>query len=788
MPHCISTRQEQDWKGRRLSRNTSKPRMPAEFLATDQEEKNLKRIPLIGILLVALAGPGCIRKTQSTTLQAPSPEWLPALASKDDYMKLAHSDERNLSYVKFTLEEKTEDNKIYFQNTQKYPFHLEFLRATFPRFANLTMPEFETLIFGPATREFLAGGIFLGQNIQVPGLPGTADAMGFNIYFKDNVINVDDVAKAHARMKNALPWIADRVVYVFDEPRDFFRYRNPLQQKGVPSFLLEKFIGAGQQPIAYNAATSYGYLRKLSPAELANTEYSSKDIIVIENIPIDLSPVAGVLSSLPQVPHSHVIFRAVNMKIPDLYVPNLLQQPSVQANLGKLVKLSVQTNGQWTIQGPNDISPQQLQAEADAWFRSRIPQLPEPRADLSVSGIFDFQANKPTPNIVTGYGAKGTNFALLDSALREANIDRGYFAGGFLLPYSFYAKHMNQTLPIKACDKGSRKCAEDYGDACSAAVAKCSAVANARGTLGNFIQQTITPETVPSLLGDPRLRKATLYMIQYAIKKTPLEVGVQGLLEGEMARRWTPTSRIRFRSSSNAEDMPGLTGAGLYTSKSGCLADKGKDDGAGSSCMTPTERARTQARIAKLTALNDPTLAALIKDLQDSLTDVDTPEDGLRGVYASLWNERAFLSRDYYAMDHHKVYMGVLVHPSFVDETANGVAVAEEINGQFQVDAVVQADDISITNPEVPGAVPERIIATLAPGAAQLASLKRISQSNQVAGGTVLSDAQVLSLVQQMDIVYRAFRQFYGDATRRLDLELIRGAQGQMLIKQARPL
>ena len=75
---------------------------------------------------------------------------------------------------------------------------------------------------------------------------------------------------------------------------------------------------------------------------------------------------------------------------------------------------------------------------------------------------------------------------------------------------------------------------------------------------------------------------------------------------------------LRYRSSTNNEDLPGFNGAGLYDSKT----------------QHPEE----------------------------------TTEDGisksLKQVYASLWNFRAFTERDFYRVDHKAAAMGVLVHPT----------------------------------------------------------------------------------------------------------------------------
>ena len=77
----------------------------------------------------------------------------------------------------------------------------------------------------------------------------------------------------------------------------------------------------------------------------------------------------------------------------------------------------------------------------------------------------------------------------------------------------------------------------------------------------------------------------------------------------------------RYRSSTNNEDLPGFSGAGLYDSKS----------------QKPSE-------------------------------DEDDLAKSLKEVYASLWNFRAFTERDFHRIDHLEAAMGVLVHPSYQDE------------------------------------------------------------------------------------------------------------------------
>jgi hypothetical protein len=115
------------------------------------------------------------------------------------------------------------------------------------------------------------------------------------------------------------------------------------------------------------------------------------------------------------------------------------------------------------------------------------------------------------------------------------------------------------------------------------------------------------------------------------------------------------TRKIRFRSSSNAEDLPSFSAAGLYESHSGCVLDDllpGSDDEC--ECDPLDDKRRSVFR-------------------------------AIRKVYASLYNEQAFLERRRSGIKEEEVGMAVLVHHSFPDtiELANGVANVDFFSSNY---------------------------------------------------------------------------------------------------------
>ena len=174
---------------------------------------------------------------------------------------------------------------------------------------------------------------------------------------------------------------------------------------------------------------------------------------------------------------------------------------------------------------------------------------------------------------------------------------------------------------------------------------------------------------------------------------------------------------LRYRSSTNNEDLPNFSGAGLYDSKT----------------QDPEE------------------------------TEEDGIDKSLKGVFASLWNFRAFVERDFYRIDHKKTAMGILVHPNYTDEWVNGVAVSFDPlygkAGHHYVNSQVGED--LVTNPEA-YSLPEELL--LKPDG----SYTILHYSNQVESVQLLmSDSQMRQLRRHLDSIHDHFEGLYDPAMNR---------------------
>lgn len=706
-------------------------------------------------------------------------KYLPEILSRWDFLKLVKNTDRG-DYVKFLIDH-SDGERAYFQDTGHYPFHFPFLKSEILKFSGLTAQIYENLVFSPGQKIFSAGAIYYLPCSHL-NLYEKKDLLGFNVYFKHQ-ISVAEINKVAVTLRERVPFVQNRLVYLFQNQRDYFKFKKRLSKIGISSVPMNRFFKTIERPTAYHSATSYGYLKSISPREYQEGNYTNKDILIFSRVPLDIGPLSGVISIAPQVPNSHVVLRTVNQNIPNIYIPKALDEQSIKSHLGQLIKFTVSPQGSWKLEGAAQLGPEVLQKESNAYFKSRRPDLPPLEFDLRESKIFSINEKTPSPALAKIYGAKGANFALMNQVLKQQGHNRELFRGTFLIPFSWYANFLQ--APISQGQKGrvSDACKKKKRKHCQ----RLAKMAQPSQNLSSLINALVAPPLTEYMLANSSFRKEALWYLRSLIKGQSIPAASLELLRITINKNYPSSTRMRFRSSTNAEDLPGINGAGLYDSKAACLADELTPDENKSACRSKGEILRLDQLIASLRK-NPNENTQLIAQMEKKKSKKYPLEKAIKGVYASMWNERAFLYRNYLGLDQQKVFMGILVHPSFTDESANGVVISRESGGSIELNVTAQIGDISITNPILPNTSPDYF--TLKQRSDGNVLAEYYGRSNQTRNSLpVLSPKEIDSLYQQTQVLHERIKKIYaykGEVS--FDLEFKRDAQGEILIKQIRPL
>ncbi|HEY8946631.1 MAG TPA: PEP/pyruvate-binding domain-containing protein, partial [Polyangiaceae bacterium] len=385
--------------------------------------------------------------------------------------------------------------------------------------------------------------------------------------------------------------------------------------------------------------------------------------------------------------------------------------------LGELVRFEV-SNGAYSLRGAT------LQ-EAEAFWSSRTPQRFVPAFDSSLTGIPSFDELGFTDSIRVG--AKAANLAELSRLLGDQAP-----RAGLAIPFHYYEEFMNtSSTSVELCDRAAAACAESGRDmdACGQARALC--ITGGAETFTEFLHRLLDDA---SFNQDTVLRDALLANVRYFIEHTPVSWQFAELLDGRVATVFGP-ARIKIRSSTNTEDLPGFSGAGLYNSHR--------------AYATGSEAA---SRV-------------------------------VTKVFASTWSFRAFEERSFWNIDHGSVRMGCVLNEAFSDELANGVLVTQNVANPsiYGMYVNVQVGEESVTNPSQ-GALPE-IFAILGDTGYQV-SRERFSSLSP--GEPILSDGEVASLYDAGEQTHAHFAKLYGRDTV-LEIEFKLTPEHQIVFKQARP-
>ncbi|MEZ4268631.1 MAG: PEP/pyruvate-binding domain-containing protein [Myxococcota bacterium] len=348
--------------------------------------------------------------------------------------------------------------------------------------------------------------------------------------------------------------------------------------KGVPVITNEQIYAQSSYQI-FTEGERVGRLRVIDDIDdslLSKLSFAADEILVLNEAIPYLTVVSGVISQQFSTPLSHVALRAKAWGIPHAGV---LDAANLFRHLdGHIVYFQARADG-YTVR---DATPEEVAKWESGKAKVERVTLPEP--DLAEKRLLSLSELRK--DRVRAFGAKSANLGEMVSLKVEgANVPPG-----FGIPISYYAEHMRRS----GLDQRVRKMLEDT----------------------RFRE-------------DAEYRWRELESLRKAIAGAPLDKKLLTAVEKRIRELGFSKRGAFVRSSTNAEDLPGFNGAGLYDT-------------------IPNVRGR------------------------------EAMADAIRAVWASVWNVRGYEEREHFGIDHNQVYGAILVQQG-VDATAAGVLVTTNI-------------------------------------------------------------------------------------------------------------
>ncbi|NND97762.1 MAG: hypothetical protein HKN47_10590 [Pirellulaceae bacterium] len=588
----------------------------------------------------------------------------------------------DIECVKFIIENAmTENATTYWMNTNNFQAHPHFMGAI-------------GMQGGPGGRGRVRGGDAAGNSADtgakmmrgavsfMPRLKspnGTAGLYVFDFQPNDRY-SFEEIKFARDAIVKTMPFVSGKLAFhplsgnlsIYQSEKE--KYDN----SDVAVFLDEDLYG----DIAYlplNMAESFGRLRIMEN----DVQATPRDIVICKVLPNQMPRVAGVISEVRQTPLSHVNLRAIQDKVPNAYIAGAMQADEIKSLIGKLVHYQVTAQGYRIREATID--------EVNDHFDSMRPTNPQrPKRNLSKKEIAPL--SKIAFENSDSFGVKTANIA----AMRTFGFPEGTIPDGRAVPFYFYDEFMKHNR------------------------------------FYDTIEKTLASEEFRTRRES---QESELKRIRALIEKGEMPDWMLSAIS-EAQDSFPAGTSIRCRSSTNNEDLPGFSGAGLY----------------------------------------------------DSFT--HKPDEGhlsksVKQVFASLWNFRAFEEREFNRIDHMQVAMGVLLHPNFSDEIANGVAVTDDIlyetKGNYYLN--IQVGEDLVTNPDEQSSPEEILLGWWAEDGHEVVR-------KAASGKNILTNAQLGQLRKDLARVHGKFRLLYEkseDDPFAMEIEFKVTKDGKLAIKQARP-
>ena len=417
---------------------------------------------------------------------------LPAIRSQADFDRVARVNTDTgypLPHVLFVVDRQGA-NKIYYVNSRRYRFHRDFVNGTY-----LSLDrgqDFFDKNYLRADRRFILGTLAF----QTPLKRWTFE------FWEGDTIPAEQVKL-----------VAGVIGQTFFAPVAF--KANSLRQEGLASQLgdlprvSQSEISREQEYVPLNLARGIGRVHVIRNLD-EHVEIGYNEILVLEDAPLHLPPVAGIITSKPSTPLAHINLLAKSWGVPNAYVKDAFEQ--FKAYDTRWIVFETKPGGFTVKFADNDAL-----GEYQKRVKARLDMM-SPRFDLSVKRLASLSQQRARS--VVAYGAKSANLG----EVLSARIPGVVVPDGFTIPFYYYAQFVKQNK------------------------------------LEDAIYEMLDDQ---KFVHDPAYRRERLKLMRETIQAGKFDDD----LRREVLRRFHSAFKgqgVFVRSSTNTEDLPNFNGAGLY--------------------------------------------------------------------------------------------------------------------------------------------------------------------------------------------------------------------------------
>ena len=485
------------------------------------------------------------------------PKSLPAVKSQADFNSISVVYDANTPYalphVMFVIDRK-DGNKIYYVNKKRFSFHKDFVNGTYLSLER--GKDFFVNNYIKPNRRFILGTLAY----QTPIKRWTFE------FWEGDLIPADQIQLAYDVINKSF------FTPVAFKPNSLRQDEASKDLAGVQRVLLSD-IAKEQAYQALNIAKGIGRIHIIEKLD-DHVEIGSNEILVLDEVPVQLPPVAGIITSQPSTPLSHINLLAKGWGIPNAYIKNakelFKQYDTYWVNFETLRE-------NYKIKRADNVQLRDyVRREAER------ADLIKPRSNLAEKRLLSLAQQRSQSSIA--FGGKSANLG----EVLNARLPGIVVPGGFTIPFFYY---------------------------------------------DDFITRNKLDETIRDLMDDqkfvhdPAYRRQRLVELRQKIENADFDPELKRIVLQRVASEYAGKG-LFVRSSSNSEDLPNFSGAGLYTT-------------------VPNVRGDEQ----------------LI--------------DAIKKVWASLWNFEAYEARERAGVAHSKIFMAVLLQEG-INSESSGVMISTD--------------------------------------------------------------------------------------------------------------